>query len=58
LDVQQLEVLVAESQALVDRAKTMVQANALRAGRAIEPGAPVADGESDAEPGEQSSGRG
>ena len=52
LDVKQLEVLAAESQALVDRAMAMVKANALTPGAATVPRAPVNGGESNGEPGE------
>jgi hypothetical protein len=45
LDIQQLEALAAESQALVDRAMEMAKANALRAGAATARRAPVEKGD-------------
>ena len=53
LDVKQLEILAAESQALVDKAMAMVRANALTPGAATAPRAPVDGAESNGEPGEQ-----
>jgi hypothetical protein len=56
LAVQQLEVLAAESQALVDKAMAMVRANGLKAVPATSRPAPVDCGESNHEPAEQSPG--
>lgn len=49
LDVKQLEVLAAESQALVDHAMAMVKANASMLGSSASPRA-VLEGETRAEP--------
>ena len=56
LSVEQLEVLAAESQALVDKAMAMVRANALTPGAATVPRALVNGVESNGEPAEKSTG--
>jgi len=50
LSVEELEELAAESQALVDKARAMVRANALTPGAATAQLAPVDSGESNGEP--------
>ena len=54
LDVKQLDILAAESQALVDKAMMMLKANALTPGAATAPRALVDGGESNGEPAEKS----
>jgi acetolactate synthase small subunit len=56
LSVDQLEIIAAESQALVDRAMAMVKENALTPGAARASRAPVDSDESTDEPAEQSPG--
>jgi hypothetical protein len=56
LDVQQLEELAAESQALVDKAMAMVRANSVTGAPATAPREPVDGGERNGEPAETSAG--